>query len=204
MMQRNTTHVNGLLHGASWHSAGTLHICREKLGGFATIGNILADIDHTIPPQCWTASCFTPSPPPKPPRSPNDATLSASFDFFRALFCRNLCVSSSWWAWGNPPPFHVLWNVFPFAHFQNLSYNRGRSRREWGIVWLLLPKIHMHYSEFLLVNLPLTRPTSMYSESKSTFLICTMNRPLPTNGRGGGDFGDLPTQDFENFSSGEK
>ena len=27
---------------------------------------------------------------------------------------------------GKPIPFHVLWNVFPFAHFQNLSNNRGQ------------------------------------------------------------------------------
>ena len=42
---------------------------RKKLGVFATIGNILAYIDHTTLPQCWTASCFTPPPPPKPPKA---------------------------------------------------------------------------------------------------------------------------------------
>ena len=39
---------------------------RKKLGVFATIGNNLACTDHTTPPQCWIASCFTPPPPPKP------------------------------------------------------------------------------------------------------------------------------------------
>ena len=28
---------------------------REKLGSFATIGNILADTNHSTAPQCWTA-----------------------------------------------------------------------------------------------------------------------------------------------------
>ena len=106
-------------------------------------------------------------PPNKPPRSPNDATPSAPFHFFHALFwSQPLCfflIASL----GKPTPFHVLWNVFPFAHCQNLSNNRGHSRREWGIVWLLLvPKIQMRHSEFLLVNLPLTL-TFTYSESKS-------------------------------------
>ena len=42
---------------------------RKKFWVFATIGNILACTDHTTPPQCWIASCFTPSPPPKPPKA---------------------------------------------------------------------------------------------------------------------------------------
>ena len=43
----------------------------QKLGFFATIGNVLASLDHTIPPQWWTASRLTPPPPPKPLGAPN-------------------------------------------------------------------------------------------------------------------------------------
>ena len=42
---------------------------RKKLGFFAGIVNIPACTDHTTPPQCWIASCFTPPPPPKPPEA---------------------------------------------------------------------------------------------------------------------------------------
>ena len=42
---------------------------KEKLGVFAATGNILAYTDHTTPPQCWTALCFTA--PPKPLKAPN-------------------------------------------------------------------------------------------------------------------------------------
>ena len=59
-----------------------------------------------------------------------EATFSASVHFFRALFVRNLSVSSSSHACGKPLPFHVVWNVLPFAQFQNLSNNGRDFNRE--------------------------------------------------------------------------
>ena len=44
--------------------------------------------------------------------------LSASFRFFRALFCPNLCVSSSSQAWGNPPPSMSFGMCFPLPTFK--------------------------------------------------------------------------------------
>ena len=45
-----------------WGRVDTTRTTREhdkqKLGVFATMGNILAYTDHTTPPQCWTAAAF--------------------------------------------------------------------------------------------------------------------------------------------------
>ena len=56
--------AKGRCKGACVHSARTARAQRthdrKKLRVFATSGNILADTNHTTPPQHWTALCFTP------------------------------------------------------------------------------------------------------------------------------------------------
>ena len=78
---------------------------------------------------------FRPTPTHKPPRYPDDATLSASFDFFRAFFRRNLYVSSSSQSWGTPPPSMSVGMCFPLRTFKICPTTEGalgRSRGESG------------------------------------------------------------------------
>ena len=54
MLSRATSGKAGVMGGLLAQRAHD----REKLGVFATIGNILAYTSHTTPPQCWTHTLF--------------------------------------------------------------------------------------------------------------------------------------------------
>ena len=125
MDHAHSMNVGGVLAQRAHNTARTACTqrahAREKLGIFATIGDNVAYIEHTTPPQCWTA--FSPHPHPPSLPGPDDATLSSLLPLLPCLILSQPLCFFLITSLGKPTPFHVLWNVFPFAHFQHVSDN---------------------------------------------------------------------------------